>query len=108
MSSRPMTELDAKVISNTAVQPERIELEGFQRTVTKLLETARMTVHVATFDPQQAGSRHVHPNSEEVTYIISGAGSVTVGTRTLELSAAECPAPISQYHQRTTCPICDL
>ena len=51
MSSRPMTELDAKVISNTAVEPERIELEGFQRTVTKLLETTRMTVHVATFDP---------------------------------------------------------
>ena len=89
MSSRPMTDRDAKVISNTAVEPERIELEGFQRTVTKLLETTRMTVHVATFDPQQAGSRHVHPNSEEVTYIISGAGSVTVGTRTLELSAGD-------------------
>lgn len=89
MSSRPMTEQDAKVISNTEVEPERIELEGFQRTVTKLLETDRMTIHVATFDPQQAGSHHVHPNSEEVTYVISGAGSVKVGTRTLEVSAGD-------------------
>jgi len=47
-----------------------------------LLVTKNMTTHLGIIPPRQASSKHVHPKSEEICYIIKGEGSVTADGET--------------------------
>ena len=52
------------------------------RKIKDLLVTKNMTTHLGIIPPGQASSEHVHPNSEEICYIVKGKGSVTAGGET--------------------------
>lgn len=64
------------------------DIEGYQlgdrktgtfRIIKDVLQSRNLRVHLGTFPVGQASSRHVHPYSEEICYIIRGQGKVTIG-----------------------------
>ncbi|MBM4438093.1 MAG: cupin domain-containing protein [Actinobacteria bacterium] len=81
-----------RVIASAEAPAERVETPGFQRTIKRLLSTSQMVVHMCSFDVGQAGSRHVHADAEEVTYVVDGVGEVLLDDGELRL------APGSVFH----------
>ena len=78
-----------RIVCAARIEGQRVDTPGRWRTVKTLLRSKHMTVHVAIFDPGQAGSLHVHRTSEEATYIISGNGEVACGGETFAVGAGD-------------------
>ncbi|RLI36939.1 cupin domain-containing protein [Candidatus Bathyarchaeota archaeon] len=60
------------------------EKTGTLRRIKTVFTSKNMRVHVGIFPPKQASSRHSHPNSEEIVYVVKGRGKVTAGDETRE------------------------
>ena len=48
------------------------------RRIKVVLSSKYMRIHVGIFPGRQAGSKHVHENSEEVVFVIKGKGEVYI------------------------------
>ncbi len=52
-------------------------------------EGAELTVGLATFDPGKSNVEHIHPNCEEVVFVMEGAVEHTLGPQRTTLRAGD-------------------
>ena len=74
-----------KIIDIDDVPGRHIGTPGMTRTIKDILATDKMTTHLAVVPPGQSTSEHSHPLSEEIVYIVKGAGRCRVGEQIGEL-----------------------
>jgi len=65
-----------KVLDIDEIEGRRITVPGMTRVLKDILVTKNMTTHLGVIPPGQSSSRHVHPESEEVVYVVKGEGWV--------------------------------
>lgn len=68
-----------KVIDVDEVKGRKITVPGMTRVLKDILVTENMTTHLGIIPPGQSSSRHVHPKSEEIVYVVEGEGWVAAG-----------------------------
>jgi len=68
-----------EVLNIDKVEGRKITIPGMTRILKDLLVSKNMTTHLGIIPPGQASSRHVHPESEEMTYVVKGKGWVEAG-----------------------------
>ena len=73
-----------KIIDIDDVPGRYIDIPGMTRTIKDILATDKMTTHLGAIPPGQSTSNHSHPLSEEIVYIVKGAGKCRVGEQTGE------------------------
>ena len=76
-----------KIIDIDDVPGRHITIPGMTRTIKDILRTDTMTTHLGIIRPGQSTSEHSHPVSEEIAYIVKGAGSCQVGGQRGEFTA---------------------
>jgi mannose-6-phosphate isomerase-like protein (cupin superfamily) len=74
-----------KIINIDDISGRHIDTPGMTRTIKDILATDKMTTHWAAVPPGQSTSEHSHPLSEEIVYIVKGAGRCRVGEQIGEL-----------------------
>lgn len=80
---------EAKVISLDDIEGYHLgdKKTDTLRTIKNVLHSNNMRVHQGIFPAKQASSKHSHPYSEEMCYIIRGQGEVTIGEETRQLGS---------------------
>jgi mannose-6-phosphate isomerase-like protein (cupin superfamily) len=68
-----------KIINIDDIPGRDIHIADMTRTIKDILVTDKMTAHLGIVPPGQSTSEHAHPTSEEIVYIVKGAGSCKVG-----------------------------
>ena len=76
-----------KIIDIDGVAGRRINIPGMTRTIKDILVTNTMTTHMGIIPPGQSTSEHSHPVSEEIVYVVKGAGRCQVGGQTGEFKS---------------------
>lgn len=69
----------SKVINIDKIKGRVTTIPGTVRTLKDILVTENTTTHLGIIPPGQVTSRHNHPNSEELVYVVQGIGNVTIG-----------------------------
>lgn len=69
----------SKVINIDEIKGRVTTIPGTIRTLKDVLVTENTTTHLGIIPPGQVTSRHNHPNSEELVYVVQGKGNVTIG-----------------------------
>ena len=91
-----------QVFDLNRIEGRRMEEPGLQRILKEIFTSRHMTAHLGIIFPGQASSRHSHEHSEELVYVVSGEGTVTIGEETAPLLANTMvygpPAIAHQYH----------
>ena len=90
---------DAKIV-NLA---DMIKFSSDARVNQEVLSTDRLMVRMNCYEPGQVTPMHMHPEEDEVMYIVEGEGIVTFkGRGNLPVKAGELVClPSDQYHQIT-------
>ena len=90
---------DAKTINLADI----IKFSSDARVNQEVLSTGRLMVRMNCYEPGQVTPMHMHPEEDEVMYIVEGEGIVTFKDRDdLPVKAGELVClPSDQYHQIT-------
>ena len=93
-----------KIIDIDDVPGRHITIPGMTRTIKDILRTDTMTTHLGIIPPGQSTSEHSHPVSEEIAYIVKGAGTCRVGGQRGQFKA-NClvfvPKEVPHYYSNT-------
>ncbi len=76
-----------KIIDIDGIPGRQINIPGMTRTIKDTLNTDTMRTHLGIIPPGQSTSEHSHPLSEEIAYIVKGAGRCQVGGQQGEFKA---------------------
>jgi len=58
------------------------EKKNSMRRIKEVFQCKNMKIHVGIFPPKAQSSRHIHENSEEIVYVVTGVGEVEAGGET--------------------------
>ena len=94
------------VVDGDEIEPIQLgdESSGTKRFVKVLATSKNMKVHMGIFPPGQASSRHSHPESEEIVFIVKGKGKVFTDHGTFEYkenSVVFIPPGVSHQYKNT-------
>lgn len=68
-----------KVIDVDKIEGRKIAVPGMTRVIKDILISKNTTTHLGIIPPGQSSSRHNHPKSEEIVYVVKGEGWVEAG-----------------------------